>query len=95
MAKQLSVNFKTIHNQCKKGGFQTNGQHDENKALITNVSDNVIEALRGTFDVIIDHASKSITMMRNAQISLPLREHGYAKDIIITFAGGQLMAVSR
>ncbi|MEA3323031.1 MAG: hypothetical protein U9Q12_02310 [Patescibacteria group bacterium] len=93
MAKQLSVSFKTVYKQCKTGAFKTSGHYDDNKVFITNVSEAIIGALKSTYDVAIDHSRRTITMMRNAQISLSLREYGYSQDITITFAGGQLMAV--
>ena len=96
MTKQLSVNFDTIYKQCKnKSKFQTSGQYDENKSFITNVSKDIIVVLQNAADIIIDYARGRITMMRNAQLFVPLRKYGYSNDIIITFMSGQLIAVPR
>ncbi len=95
MHKILRINFRTIYKKCNEDSFCTGRLHNRNKAIITNVSEDILEILRSACDVIIDYAQKTITLMRNAQIVIPLKELGYKKDMVITFTGGRLIAVSQ
>ncbi len=94
MHKALKINFQTICKKCNKNGFCTK-LHNKNKAIITNVSEDVLKILCSACDVIVDYTQRTITLMRNAQVIIPLKMLGQKRDLIITFTGGQLVAVSQ
>ena len=94
MAKQLKVNFKTIRTGCQKAPYSTRGHFNEEMALVTNVPQEILDEVRGAYDVIVDKARKTITLLRNAQFIVHLRDKQYAYDVLITFCGGKLVVTS-
>ncbi len=93
--KLLHVSLDTVRKKAKENGFETSGRYSENQAIITNVPKNLMDTLQTTVDVAVDYAKGIIIMMRNSQIELPFAECGYSYNVIVTFNGGQLMAVAR
>jgi hypothetical protein len=94
--KLKQISWKSIHTACKKGHvFSAQPRGKDAFIIICDIPESAMECVdSGPSDVVINTQKRYIKIYRNSQITIYLSRYDYVADVLLTYDGRVLSAVS-